>query len=204
MSVAFCLPVGSEEPPCSTLFSYLYAEHSHCRGLLQFLTKDDLIALASTCKEAHAEIASLRWNKFIHKVKGRVNKKECKASFWADVLNPHYKHIDIQEFVCVMEIEPNAHNVGWAIQMINLGIVEKQYIVELIAKNRKNPTSPPVRIFVKVIINSRMILFHNFCSFKDTQELKMNLFNFSAGAKVKDVLIDNRKSHVMTLAESSR
>ena len=195
MSVAFCLPVGTNEPPCSTLFSYLYAEHSHGRGFLQFLSKNDLISLASTCKEAYEEIASFRWNNFLRKVKERSSKEEHKESYWENLVNSRYSHIPIREIVYVKEINPVSGHVQASDK-------KREFVIRIRAKyDWHNPSRPPQDVyFFLSILNEEFLKTHEGYA---SHSLGMNTYNEYPDEKVKDILIDNRRSHVMCFEEHS-
>jgi hypothetical protein len=175
MSLLLCLPINSneaEKAPCFTLFSHLYAEHTKGCGFLQFLCKNDANALAATCREAEQQVESFRWYQFLRRVKQHSSMVECKQKYWISLVNRYYVHIPIIEIVSVMEIESCIKD-------------EKEYMVKLIAENWIHPFKHPITIYVNVNMESARI---------DT-------YNFRKNAMIKDVLIDNRRSHVMCLGE---
>lgn len=217
MSVAFCLPVGPDEAPCSTLFSHLYVEHAGGRGFFQYLSEDDLDAVASTCLEAEREIKSFRWYNFLRKVKQRVNNKETKEDYWISKVNSCYDHIPILEIVSVMEIEKD--DGSKALLRVNKerekegrpllkdkymcnyipNFNGKDYMVELMAENWINLSKDPLHIYVNFMVYDD----EKMDAREDIKVARMDTYNFIYDAKIKDVLIDNRPSHVMSLREHS-
>ena len=182
MSVAFCLPIGPDEPPCSTLFSHLYVEHAGGRGFFQYLSEEDLDAVAATCQEADQEVSKFRWSNFLRKVKQRADKKETKEAYWISKVNKHYDHIPIIDVIYVKEIDRTP------------GV--KGYLVKLKTENWINERDP-LRIYVNIVVYDNEEMEAR----EDLRVCRMDTYNFRQDAKINDVLIDNRPSHVMCFQE---
>lgn len=191
MTVAFCLTVGSNEPPCSTIFSHLYVEHAGGRGILGFLSKDDADSLAATCQEAEQEVSKFRWSNFLRKVKQIANKKETKEDYWISKINSSYNHIPIIDIHYVKEIceDDRFYNND-----------SKEYMVKLTAENWINPQELPILIFVNLIVYDDAEMEAR----EDFKVCRMDTYNFRRDAKIKDVLIDNPPNHVISFEEHRR
>jgi len=178
-SISLCLPTGPNEPPCSTVLSHLNAEHICLRGILQFLDKDGMDALANTCIEASNEVASFRWNTFMKRLREKKKEKESKEDYWTSLILQKYSHVPILQIISVAEIEP--YNV----------VIEgsKEYILEIMAEDWIVPERKPLRVYFNFIFTMGEIL----CD--------INTYNSRRKSKIKEYLIDNREAQVLTYEE---
>jgi hypothetical protein len=140
------------------------------------LDKDGMDAFASTCIEASNEVASFRWNRFMKRVREKKKEKESKEEYWTSLILQKYSHVPILQIISVAEIEP--YNV----------VIEgsKEYIIELIADDWIKPERKAMRAYFNFIFTNGEIISD------------INLYNFRRMSKIKEYLIDNRETYVLT------